>query len=117
MTSVLKRESDEKSSRIRFSVCVYVSKYYVLSNGLFDDENDGNDGMIELRAEIVGPWKKLGAGLEASGGGGRQNREAETTRRLRAVGPFLHPLMETSLLRYWVELADRTINSLTISFN
>lgn len=87
MTSVLKRESDEKSSRIRFSVCVYVSKYYVLSNGLFDDENDGNDGMIELRAEIVGPWKKLGAGLEASGEGG----DKIAKQRLRVdYGPSVH---------------------------
>lgn len=32
------------------------------------------------------------------------------------IREFLRPLMETSL-RYWVELADRTINSSAISFN
>lgn len=103
MTSVLKRESDEKSSRIRFSVCVYVSKYYVLSNGLFDDENDGNDGMIELRAEIVGPWKKLGAGLEASGEGGdkiaKQRLRVETTGRRSISSPVNGNVVTTVLGR------------------
>lgn len=124
MTSVLKREPDEKS-RIRISVCASMFSNVLSNDGfIYDGMKSGKGWKIELRrVEIAKPRETGLREVKLLGADGLEGRETKSRGRdgyygpCPHVGPFLHPLMETSLLRYWVELADRTINSLTISFN